>query len=1424
MKWHWRTAHEFSPGQRRGGSGRLKKEDIDRQISQSCRRVRCQRFFVQKDHSQYFEVQSTPDTDRRGISGDQTQEVWSQVWERACAHYDEIRASDTIRPGEADEVNPWLRRTGWVPYLEGFSSRDILRLIEEPADDEAVLLSQVDESDADVFRERVAAVIWHAVADVARISQETVSQSGVMLRFESIRTEAHQNVHRPLDPYQSRDDIARQARYWQQIVIFLVRVRQEHNRQAPPFKFNRRQDQAYQRLMAAAEAVVTQGDESDPSDDSDASLADDSDAEHASTRRAPPPPRQTLTELQSACLSFCIQLLNQRIHNRESDMAMICALAALGVSPTGKGFRGPDTYPSILSAVIKVAHFIVVQRADQLGQWVDEAYSPGDSPWTGDDSGYESDGSRHSAQRRGLSSFDHVRQMMDAFMVRGCASPMQWMLDLRAYGMKIGMNTTSPGHVDWSNGGTLQYKSVKFSMAEFRGMVAQLHQATRRTLVEDLMFTPDADDIPAIPWPHLYDDPGNSEPGWCFLDDRRSQLPVDGHHWLFDRIRTRSDLSERFVRPGMSSGIDQERMRDWFRQVVAFRGKLLALMHMTGGQPARGPEILSIRHRNTVQGGHRNLFIEDGTVVFVTRYHKGYEVTGDVKIIHRYLPREVGELVVWYLWLVLPFVQRMQAMLWQQSTLSDHMWPSDPDGRKWTTERMKHEMQRASRAGLGQSINVADYRQIAVAIYRRWISKPVAGASDGGDEEDEGAADPLDHVADEQAAHSSSVAGAVYARETMELAGWMASRRQQFRSVSEKWQRFLGFPAGEQSIKSDLKRKRSPFEREAEEARTRRQLALRHMDANADLSWMMRKEVVMRSAQGEAMQAVQQGENSVVVVMPTGSGKSILFMLPAFVQSGGVTIVVVPLKSLRADMMDRCSAVNIGCAVWSRGQAVDGASIVLVTPEKALSPEFGTFVGRLRQTQRLDRIVIDECHIVLNDRWDFRQGLQQLGRLAYAETQMLLLTATLPPSEEQTLFDRMYWRRDEARLIRASTVRPNIAYSVVDGPEESPPRIALLAGIVEEVLRDPEQPEGKVVVMCESKAGIRAIGESGLFPCEPFHADMTDERKDEVLQEFRAGGIRTIVASSSFNMGIDIADIRLVVHMDEPRNLLEYGQGSGRAGRDGLASRSIIVRGGLRFGDDRVKQYLDRHRSQCRRIDIDRYLDGNDARERCQADELQCDRCQQQSEAAKVAAVKIKEEAREERAVVASQTRQRTVPQSRRTMEVRREAAWEEMLTQRLDAWKGVCVPCRSRGYSSMHSITKCPQEHSRMAEAERRVLQRSIKYPGNMVCYRCGVSKVICQRWSADGRVPASEFDRCQFFGVLIGVVVGIKHAYPPVWGRLVQQMERRGVVVRPIEELVRFLGQEAEGSPGYTELVHTFMWLTERVGSSTCVEQGEG
>lgn len=79
------------------------------------------------------------------------------------------------------------------------------------------------------------------------------------------------------------------------------------------------------------------------------------------------------------------------------------------------------------------------------------------------------------------------------------------------------------------------------------------------------------------------------------------------------------------------------------------------LMHIGGGQPARAPELLSVWYCNTHTGGRRNIFMERGQVVFVTAYHRGYSFEDSSKIIHRYVPRAVGELLVQYMWLVRPF-------------------------------------------------------------------------------------------------------------------------------------------------------------------------------------------------------------------------------------------------------------------------------------------------------------------------------------------------------------------------------------------------------------------------------------------------------------------------------------------------------------------------------------------------------------------------------------------------------------------------------------------------------------------------------------------------------------------------------------------------------------------------------------------------
>jgi superfamily II DNA helicase RecQ len=164
--------------------------------------------------------------------------------------------------------------------------------------------------------------------------------------------------------------------------------------------------------------------------------------------------------------------------------------------------------------------------------------------------------------------------------------------------------------------------------------------------------------------------------------------------------------------------------------------------------------------------------------------------------------------------------------------------------------------------------------------------------------------------------------------------------------------------------------------------------------------------------QKEAINAIVAGKSLVVAVMLTRAGKSLLFMLPAWAEQGGTTVVVVPLIALRGDIMRRCTKLGISCVEWDSRRPPDAAAVVLVTPKSAVGEEFATFLNRLRATRQLDRIVINECHIVLNRQYDFRKDMQKLGKLAAAKTQIVMLTATLPLREEDELFQRVYVERD----------------------------------------------------------------------------------------------------------------------------------------------------------------------------------------------------------------------------------------------------------------------------------------------------------------------------------------------------------------------------------------------------------------------------
>jgi superfamily II DNA helicase RecQ len=140
---------------------------------------------------------------------------------------------------------------------------------------------------------------------------------------------------------------------------------------------------------------------------------------------------------------------------------------------------------------------------------------------------------------------------------------------------------------------------------------------------------------------------------------------------------------------------------------------------------------------------------------------------------------------------------------------------------------------------------------------------------------------------------------------------------------------------------------------------------LRETDLSVVLREMLGPNASFRGSQLEGLKTIVSGEPRVVMVMRTGGGKSLMYMLPAFCSIGGVTVVVVPLMSLRSDLEKRCQEVGLNAGRWP-DQAARHARIVPVTQESAVTKAFHRFINGKLATGGLDRIVVDESHIILD--------------------------------------------------------------------------------------------------------------------------------------------------------------------------------------------------------------------------------------------------------------------------------------------------------------------------------------------------------------------------------------------------------------------------------------------------------------------------
>ena len=139
------------------------------------------------------------------------------------------------------------------------------------------------------------------------------------------------------------------------------------------------------------------------------------------------------------------------------------------------------------------------------------------------------------------------------------------------------------------------YGSISFSILNFRSFIHGLVSATRILLRKELLFEIDSIAIPSIPWSRIYDNPLDSTPFRNFLGDNRTDLGLpNSEKWLYNRIATNPILASRFTIPGPVFSWNHQKLLDWIQKIRVFLEKLLVLFHITGGQPARFPELGSI--------------------------------------------------------------------------------------------------------------------------------------------------------------------------------------------------------------------------------------------------------------------------------------------------------------------------------------------------------------------------------------------------------------------------------------------------------------------------------------------------------------------------------------------------------------------------------------------------------------------------------------------------------------------------------------------------------------------------------------------------------------------------------------------------------------------------------------------------------------
>jgi ATP-dependent DNA helicase RecQ len=316
-----------------------------------------------------------------------------------------------------------------------------------------------------------------------------------------------------------------------------------------------------------------------------------------------------------------------------------------------------------------------------------------------------------------------------------------------------------------------------------------------------------------------------------------------------------------------------------------------------------------------------------------------------------------------------------------------------------------------------------------------------------------------------------------------------------------------------------------------------------------------------RSIQEEAIEASLEGQD-LLVLMPTGGGKSITFQVPGLVQ-GGLTLVISPLIALMKDQVQQLKSRGISAeAIYSGlsyrdldrilNNAVNGLYNFLYLSPERLSTDLA--IARIPD-MNISRIVVDEAHCISQWGYDFRPAYLKISELReiIPEVPIMALTATATPEVVTDIISKLKFKIKENKkyIFQTSFRRENLVYIVQEEFKKLDRAIEIV-----------KKTSGSTIIYTRNRSKAKEVSEilikSGISSTF-YHAGLSSDERFQRQDDFIRDKIRVMVSTNAFGMGIDKPNVRMVIHLDVPDNLEAYFQEAGRAGRDGELSYAVLL-------------------------------------------------------------------------------------------------------------------------------------------------------------------------------------------------------------------------------------------------------------------------